>query len=100
MTVLVDQSGSVLGRFLPERRVKTIDAPAAARRERVSLRVRLAGRGRAVKDFVVAVTAFGCCDYAAFQWHSWSGFLAIGISVLLVDHSVDRKPAPSGGDGP
>jgi hypothetical protein len=99
MTVLVDHSGSVLGRFLPERRVKTIAAPTA-RRERAPLRARLAGRGRAVKDFVVAVTAFGCCDYAAFQWHSWAGFLAIGISVLLVDHSVDRKPAPPGGDGP
>jgi hypothetical protein len=50
-----------------------------------------------VKDAVVAAAAFTCCDVAAFLWHPWSGWLAVGLSLLLIDHAVDRGEVPNGG---
>ena len=81
MTVLtngapvVTPNGSVLSAFLPKPRAAAaptarVDRPARTRR---SLRDRLAGRGRQVKDGIIATVAFGCCDLAAFQWHPSAG---------------------------
>jgi hypothetical protein len=46
--------------------------------------------GRQVKDGVVSVAAFGSMSVAAFEWHPIAGLVAAGLSVLLVDKSIDR----------
>lgn len=105
MTVLtngapvVTPRGSVLGAFLPKPRLAAAGRPVAepvarVRKPRRSLRVRLQGRGRQVKDLIVATAAFACADTAAFQFHPWAGWLSVGISLVLIDHSVDRGAVP------
>jgi hypothetical protein len=94
---VVTPRGSVLGAFLPKPRaaVGPVAAPVArVRKPRRSLRVRLQGRGRQVKDFIVATAAFACADTAAFQFHPWAGWLSVCVSLILIDHSVDRGAAP------
>lgn len=91
MTVLSSESGSVLGVFLPKPRA-AVAAPVRQRAAQRSFGSWLKGHGRQVKDGLVAVAAFGSGTVAAFQWHPWAGFVSIGLSILLVDHSVDRKP--------
>lgn len=95
MTVIDSVSGSVLGAFLPKQRAAAPRTAAAPARPRRSLRARLAGRGRQIKDGLVATAAFGCSTTAAFQWHPWAGWLSVGLSLLLIDHSVDRPQAVS-----
>lgn len=104
MTVLTNGApvvsrGSVLSAYLPKPRVRAaVPAHTAApTRERVSLRARLRGRAGAIKDAVVTTVAFAFADVAAFDWHPWAGWLSVGISLLLVDHAVDRTPPA--GDG-
>jgi hypothetical protein len=90
---IVTPRGSVLGAFMPKPRV-AVQVPADMRTPRPRLadrlRARFAGRGRQIKDGLVAsaATASGCI--AAFQFHPWAGFLAIGVSLVVVDHAVDR----------
>ncbi|HEX3781733.1 MAG TPA: hypothetical protein VHX38_18880 [Pseudonocardiaceae bacterium] len=89
---IVTPRGSVLGAFMPKPRA-TIQVEAAERTPHRRLRDRLAGRGRQIKDGIVATaaTASGCV--AAFDWHPWAGFLAIGLSLVFIDHAVDRPEA-------
>lgn len=91
--------GSVLSAFMPKPRPKgdVRSRAAVSPRERVSLRDRLRGRAGAIKDFVVTTVAFGFADTAAFEWHPWAGWLSVGVSLLLIDHAVDRT-APAGDD--
>jgi hypothetical protein len=89
--VTVLSNGSVLAAYLPKPRAGSTartDRPAA--RTRRGLRDRLRGHGRQIKDGAVATIAFGCCDFAAFTWHPWAGWLATGLSLFLIDHAVDR----------
>lgn len=98
--VLVTHRGSVLSAFLPERRVKPKPAARAAvqPRERIHIGAWLRGRAGAIKDFAVATAAFACGDVAAFHWHPWAGWVAVGLSLVLIDHAVDRgAPPPAGG---
>jgi hypothetical protein len=44
---------------------------------------------RRLKEGVVAAVAFGLLTAAAFTWHPWSGLVAAGVSVLLVDYAVE-----------
>lgn len=102
MTVLtngqpvVTPNGSVLSAFLPKPRpaATRVDRPARTRR---SLRDRLRGHGRQIKDGVIATAAFALCDVAAFQWHPWAGWVLAGLSLFLIDHAVDRTGAPNVG---
>ncbi|HET9889659.1 MAG TPA: hypothetical protein VFQ42_04085 [Mycobacterium sp.] len=96
-TPVLTPRGSVLSSYLPKRRALAAAPTADAPRERVPLRARLRANGRAVKDFLVAGAAFACADVAAFHWHPWAGWLSVGLSLVLVDHAVDRTPpAPDG----
>lgn len=94
--------GSVLSAYLPKPRTKPAKpARSAAQsqvRERVRFGVWLRSRAGAIKDFFVATAAFGSCDFAAFHWHSWAGWLSVGLSLFLVDHAVDRG-VPQEADG-
>lgn len=99
-TPVLTPRGSVLSSYLPKPRrpaaaaTQALDEPV---RPRVPLRTRLRANARAVKDFVVAGAAFACADVAAFHWHPWAGWLSVGVSLVLVDHAVDRTPpAPDG----
>jgi hypothetical protein len=96
MTVLTNGRGSVLSAYLPKPR-ETAQVPTAAvpARERVHVGAWLRRHARQVKDAAVATVAFGCCDVAAFTWQHWAGFVAVGVSLLLIDHSIDRG---GGGD--
>lgn len=94
VTVLNGARSSVLGAFMPKPRPAVPrQAYGTADRPRRSLRDRLRGRGRSIKDGLVATAAFGSGTVAAFEWHPWAGWLAIGLSLLLIDHSVDRSGA-------
>lgn len=98
MTVLTNDApvvtprGSVLGAFVPKPRARTTTTKQI--RERVGVGTWLRSHARQVKDGVVAAVAFGCCDVAAFEFHAWAGWLSVGVSLLLIDHSIDR----GGGD--
>lgn len=86
---VVTPRGSVLGAFIPKPRPVSVETPAE-RAPRRTLRQRLAGRGKQIKDGLVATLAFGSMTVAAFEWHPIAGLVAAGVSVLLVDHSIDR----------
>lgn len=94
---IVTPRGSVLGAFMPKPRTSVQLPAAAAPVERRRLRDRLhdlfAGRGRAIKDGIVATAATTSGCVAAFQFHPWAGFLAIGLSLVIIDHAVDRPEA-------
>jgi hypothetical protein len=89
---VVTPRGSVLGAFIPKPR-PTVHVDTATPAPRRRLRDLLAGRGRQVKDAIVATaaTASGCV--AAFSFHPWAGFVAIGLSLVIIDHAVDRPEA-------
>jgi hypothetical protein len=89
---ILTRRGSVLSAFMPKPRVSA-HALYAEQQPRRTIRDRLAGRGRPIKDALVATaaTASGCV--AAFQLHPWAGFLAIGLSLVFIDHAVDRGEA-------
>lgn len=84
---LVTRRGSVLSAFMPKPRTTQGAAAVVPRR---SLRAWLREHTGHVKDFTVAAAAATCGDIAAFHWHPWAGWLAIGLSVLFVDRAVDR----------
>lgn len=72
--------------FAPKRRPRT----EKTARPRRSLAAWLRSHGRPIKDAVVSITAFGAISVAAYEWHPIVGIFVGGISVLLVDKSVDR----------
>jgi hypothetical protein len=86
---LISRRGSVLSAFVPKPRphAAVTQAPAKPRR---SLRAWFQEHAGHVKDFLVAGAAAGCGDVAAFHWHPWAGWLALGLSLLFVDRAVDR----------
>lgn len=92
---IVDSRGSVLSAFVPKPRPRTTQAAAEPARPRRSLRAWLRQHARQVKDGLVATAAFSCGSVAAFQWHPWAGWLSVGLSLIAVDHSIDRGEAVS-----
>lgn len=89
---IVTPRGSVLGAFMPKPRA-TVHVDTVTPTPRRRLRDLLAGRGRAIKDGIVATAATAAGTVAAFEFHPWAGWLAIGLSLVIIDHAVDRPEA-------
>lgn len=51
---------------------------------------------RRARTATMQVAAFGFLDYAAFQWHSIVGYVAIGVSLLVLE-ALGSSGAPGGG---
>lgn len=66
----------------------TVAAPDVA-----STAARLAGKARTA---VMVVAGFGAVDYGIFQWNPIAGWIAGGISLLVIEGLTENKPAKDG----
>lgn len=50
----------------------------------------------ALRTLLLTLTALTLIDVAAWQWHTWTGLVVTGLSLLVVEALTGP---PSGGDG-
>lgn len=84
--------------FAPRQRASTREQRERRRAQRrASLAAWARRNGDRVRTIVLTAVGLGSPTVAAFEWHTWVGLCALGVSALLLDVAVERGKK-GGGD--